>query len=57
MLRVPFLIAQRALKVPFFDKVTVPFSVPGVNTNQRPVYLLRDTIEYHCALVMHSDIQ
>ena len=32
-LRVPFLIAQRVLKVPFFYKVTVPFFVPGVNTN------------------------
>ena len=33
VLRVPFLIAQRALKVPFSYKVTVPFFVPGVNTN------------------------
>ena len=31
--KVPFLIIQRALEVPFFYKVTVPFFVPGVNTN------------------------
>ena len=31
-LNVPFLIPQRAHKVPFFYKVTVPFFVPGVNT-------------------------
>ena len=32
MLKVPFLIIQCALKVPIFI-VTVPFFVPGVNTN------------------------
>ena len=34
----PFLIAQRALKVPFFFKVTVPFFVPGVNTSNNWLY-------------------
>ena len=32
-LRVPLSIIQCPLEVPFFYKVTVPFFVPGVNTN------------------------